>query len=94
MTDATTEAIVKVYSAAPIITEVNRLGDRDVAHNRARFYRWLAAEQAAARRAGMEEAREIARNVYATSQAAVIQRKRTVAAIIAAIDRPNGEPDV
>lgn len=42
----------------------------------------------AARRAGMEEAVEIARNVYATSQAAVLQRKRTVAAINGGIDHP------
>jgi len=39
----TTLAICKVYSAAPIVTEENRLGDRDIAKNVSAFNRWLTA---------------------------------------------------
>ena len=46
----TTAAIRKVYSAAPIITERNRLGDSDVARNALAFERWLAAHDADIRR--------------------------------------------
>lgn len=48
MTDYTpsTDAVRKVYAAAPIVHEANRLADADVARNTERFYRWLAAVQA------------------------------------------------
>jgi len=42
----TTGAIRKIYSAAPIVTEANRLGDADVARNVIAFDRWLAAHDA------------------------------------------------
>lgn len=38
----TTDALRKVYVAAPIITEANRLPDADVISNTERFELWLA----------------------------------------------------
>ncbi len=96
MTDATTENYTPTTEQIAnavllgVLTAARDLGSElDQGEFRDQFDRWLAIERAEARRAGMKEAMEIARNVYATSQAAVLQRKRTVAGIIAAI----GEPD-
>ena len=44
----TTEAVRKIYTAAPIVKESNRLPDSDIAKNGVRFDRWLAAERAKA----------------------------------------------
>ncbi len=38
----TTEAVRKIYCAAPIVTEGNRLSDAAVGRNIERFDRWLA----------------------------------------------------
>ena len=56
MTELSTEAVRKVYAAAPIITEANRLGDFQAAANSERFDIWLAEVKAEAKREALEEA--------------------------------------